>query len=662
MTFVEQFDALFAGRRDNYAKGFPRADDPLKYEWPRVAQPLTQDVLLSHLKGRFCVGIYPIVNGQVKWFAVDFDGPRDADKNLVPDAYAIALRSAKEQLAAFESAGLHCYIERSRSGSGCHVWGFLQDWMPAPTVRRAIESLLVFPAKRDGMDLLYPVQASVDGLGKGLGNLLALPFYGKGVAEGCSVFLDAVTDEPVNPRDWLEAVALNVPAIVEDIAARVPQKVGPRSNRPSGLGVVGSPTRDGLITGALKMISPYGCRFMRHAWVDRRSLGEEEWYTALGQCTYFENGRELAHAISRDYPKYSERQTNEKFDHAMQNPGRGCQYIHERFPEFACQGCPMKAPYHTAKKSIIELATESTGTMELLGDFTDDLKRVRAYNAGELRSGTSWGIPSLDELTLLRPNELTVVGGWPNMGKTWLLVDAAYMMSQTGGIPLIFSAETSRNPLRLRFLSRDSEIELQRLRGESAMKLTSRELATLERSAERLKQLPIYTDFTTLSPEGVLAQTERTLLVNGIPLDAPYVPIFDYLQFGLREPGEETREFISRASGEYKYVAKILEHPVKVFSQLRRLTEQQDNQAPAMHWLAESSGIERNADVILIMTGERMSGPWALRHLHNVKQREGEAQKVLDLILHQAYGKFTPPSSAGSGTQSVDLTGDFVVQ
>jgi len=229
-------------------------------------------------------------------------------------------------------------------------------------------------------------------------------------------------------------------------------------------------------------------------------------------------------------------------------------------------------------------------------------------------------------------------------------------MAQHGGIPLIYSAETSRRPLRMRFLSRDSEIELQRLRGESPMKLSRDEFLRLERSGEHLKSLPIYTDFTTLAPESVLAQVERTLLTNKLPLDSPYVVIFDYLQFGLRDPGEDTRELITRLSGEFKYMAKILEHPVKVYSQLRRLTEDQDRQKPAMNWLAESSGIERNADVIIIMTGQRMSGLWAPREFHSVKQREGEAQKVLNFILHQSYGKFDPPTAS---TQAEDLTRDF---
>lgn len=647
MELLDKFDALFGGRRDTYARGRPRENDPTKFEWPRVQQPLTKDILLLHMQGKLCVGIYPIVDDKVNWFAVDLDGPKDkVTKELLPNAYETAAETAFKQLLVFEQAGLHCYVERSRSGNGLHVWGFLDSWMPAEVVRGAIEPLLVVPAKQDGMDRLYPMQETTEGLGKGLGNLLALPFNGEAVKLGNSVFLDHQTREPINPRAFLAAVRLNKPAVIEQLYEDAPKDVLPkRSSALTRAVVVGAERRELIPTGALKMISPFGCKFMHHAWTNRRELGEEEWYTAIVQCTYFEQGRKLAHAISRDYVKYSAKETDAKFDHALgSSPGRTCAFIQERFPELGCTGCNHTAPYHVAKKSLIELASESPSTMEPLRKFTDDIGLVRAYNAGEKQPGIRWGIPTMDSMSLLRPSELTVFGGLPNMGKTWFLVDSAYSIAQAGGIPLVFSGETSRQPLRFRFLARASGIELSRLRGESVCKLSREEYARLEEAAAYLDSLPIFTDFTTLSPESVLAQTERTLLDNNIPLDAPYVTIFDYLQFGLREPGEESRDLVNRLAGEFKYVAKITEHPVLVLSQLRRGSDSADE--PSMEMLAESSGIERNADVILIMDGQRASGPFATRRITAVKQREGEAMKQLPFVLHQGHGQFEPPRQA----------------
>lgn len=653
MDFLQKCDELFGGRRDTFALGRPRENDPSKFEWPRAFRPLTPEVWLEHFQGKICIGIYPLVDNKVNWFAVDFDGPKDKlTKELLPDAYNIAAETAFKQLLVFEQAGLHCYVERSRSGNGLHVWGFLKEWMPAEVVRGAIEPLLIVPPKQDGMDRLYPMQVTTEGLGKELGNLLALPFNGEAIKRGNSTFLDSDRN-PINPKVFVATVLTNTPAVIEQLyndapAAPTPTKAKDTLSRSL---TVGAERRELLTSGALKMISPYGCKFMHHAWTNRRELGEEEWYTAIGQCTYFEQGRQLAHAISRDYVKYSAKETDAKFDHAMRNPGRGCAFIHERFPELACAGCPMLAPYHTAKKSIIELASESPSTMERLVGLDADVELARAYNNGAKQSGISWGIPTMDTMTLLRPSELTVFGGLPNMGKTWWLIDGAYSIAEHGGIPLVFSGETSRQPLRFRFLSRASGIELSRLRGESVVKLTREEYSRLEAASAYFDKLPIYTDFTTLSPESVLAQTERTLLSNGIPLDAPYVVIFDYLQFGLREPGEETRDVVNRLAGEFKYMAKILEHPVAVFSQLRRGSDNQET--PDMSMLAESSGIERNADVVLIMDGVRASGQFASRRITAAKQREGEAQKQLHFVLHQGCGRFEAPQQSNKPVESL---------
>lgn len=653
--FIVKFDELFGGRRDNYARGVPKDENPNKYRWYRVEEPLTAKIFSEHMKGIICVGIYPIVEGDVKWFAVDFDGPKDKlTKEPVPNAFDIAFESAKKQQQAFDRAGLHTYIERSRSGLGCHIWGFLTEWMDAQTVRKAVESLMVIPPKQDGRDLLYPVQDDVAGLDERMGNLLALPFYGAAVPEGCSVFITE-TGAPIPPREFLPLVRTNFPAVIERIADEAPELPERAAITPQILRAV-ELHRENPLVGALKMLSPFGCSFMRYCWENRKTLGEEEWYTALGQCTYFEYGRELAHLISKDYVKYNPNETNKKFDQALKSPGRGCQYIHERFPEQACTDCPMKAPYHVAKKSILELAGETTDLMERLGNFQDDINLVREYNAGLRRPGYSWGIPSMDSLTLLRPSELTIVGGWPNMGKTWLLVDSAYGMAEQGTLAFVFSPETSRQPLRHRFLARASSIELQRLRGESPYKLTPDEYAQIDRAAAHLESLPIYTDFSTLDPETVLKQVERSLLSNSISLDAPYAIIFDYLQFGLRNPGEEQKDLINRLAGEFKYTAKILEHPVAVYSQLRRATEGQDE--PLMNWFAESAGIERNMDVGIVMTGERMGGLYAPRILTSVKQREGEAQKQLKFLLHQGYGKFEV-ATQDTTTAREDLTKDF---
>jgi hypothetical protein len=657
--FLAAFDQLFGGRRDTYARGRPKDNDPTKYAWPRVEAPLTAAVLLRHLKGDEAVGIYPIVEGKVNWAAVDFDAPRDEDKNILPDGAEIAFESAKEQMRALEAAGLQCHLERSRSGNGYHLWMFFAEWLDAAMVRQAIEPRLLFDAKQDGMDRLYPVQASVDTLGKQLGNLLALPFFGTALAQGNSVFVDA-SGTPIPPRTFMANVYVNASAVVEALAASAPKpKTQPGKSLPV-LQVGGLERPAELLTGALKVISPYGCKFMRHAWTHRRTLGEEEWYTAIGQTTYFQHGREFAHAISRDYKGYNPKEVDAKFDHAMGNPARGCAYIHEKFPQLACAGCPMKAPYHKAKTPLVDLMRSSATPMERVGSFADDLKLVRDMNSGKAQSGYSWCLPGMDNITRLRPSELNVVGGWPSIGKTHLMTDATYSAAHNyvfnkgrGFIPFVYSLETSRTPLRQRLLARAGKVDLTKLRGEHPVGMDKQDWARLELAAEELEHLPIFHDYTILDAEAVLAQLERTLLGQMIPLDSPYALFYDYLQFAPRGAGEDSdREHISRAIQEFKFISKVLEHPSVVFSQLRRTTE--GDAEPSMNWFADSSAIERNMDVGIVVTGERIAGSYAPRKLHFVKQREGRANEAVDFVLMQSHGEWRAPDvSAAQNTDSL---------
>lgn len=115
MTLAEDFDKLFAGRRDGYGL----------VEGGLCKEPLTLDVWQEHLTGTGSVGVYPIVDDMVHWGAVDID---------LGDDLIVLAENLKKVLAAFN---ITAWIERSK-GKGYHVFVFAQDWIPAATMRRAL--------------------------------------------------------------------------------------------------------------------------------------------------------------------------------------------------------------------------------------------------------------------------------------------------------------------------------------------------------------------------------------------------------------------------------------------------------------------------------------------------------------------------------------------
>jgi len=151
-----------------------------------------------------------------------------------------------------------------------------------------------------------------------------------------------------------------------------------------------------------------------------------------------------------------------------------------------------------------------------------------------------------------------------------------------------------------------------------------------------------------LNADDVLMQIERTLLREQIPLDTPYVVMFDYLQFGSKMPGEDKEyDRLSRLTSEFKFMAKLLERSVIVFSQVKR--EHEGDAEPNLTWFKGTGRIESDMDVGIIITGERTVGDVAQRFLSVVKQREGMAGVKLQFLLQQGFGYW---DYQGSGATS----------
>jgi replicative DNA helicase len=333
------------------------------------------------------------------------------------------------------------------------------------------------------------------------------------------------------------------------------------------------------------------------------------------------------------------------YDRALQHPPVGCAWIREHFPKLACKSCPRGAPYHGAKQPILDLVKGSPEPMER-PTFKDALQRIKGRRAGQIPPGIQWGVAGLDQVTRLRNKELTVVGALPSIGKTHLMTDAAVTLAEAGVAVFAFSAETGRAALEERLLARRAKIDSRALRNErtddAARPLTDQELARVEQAGRDLAALPLYVHYTACDPDHILALVEETLLAHKIPLDAPYVVFMDYLQFAATDDSGKQTEYamVSKIVKQFKYMAKILDHPVVLFSQVRRDNEGEEE--PSINWFKSSGRIEADADVALILTGQRTPGAFSKRKLTVVKQREGEPGGVLHALLHQAYGYFEP--------------------
>ena len=214
---VKIFMEVFKGRTDLYAKRWTsnktgksgyspvcknefsiyKCDKPRMKcsECPyRELLPLTDDIILKHLKGEITIGIYPLLPGDLcNFLAIDFD--KKTYENDVSAFWSIC-----------DELDIPVYVERSRSGNGAHVWIFFEESISARIARKMGNVLLTKTMEKaslelDSYDRLFPNQ---DTMPKGgFGNLIALPFQGNSSKNGNTVFVDKYFEPQKNQLEIL---------------------------------------------------------------------------------------------------------------------------------------------------------------------------------------------------------------------------------------------------------------------------------------------------------------------------------------------------------------------------------------------------------------------------------------------------------------------------
>ena len=214
---IKIFMEVFKGRTDLYAKRWTsnktgksgyspvcknefsiyKCDKPRMKcsECPyRELLPLTDDIILKHLKGEITIGIYPLLPGDLcNFLAIDFD--KKTYENDVSAFWSIC-----------DELDIPVYVERSRSGNGAHVWIFFEENISARIARKMGNILLTKTMEKaslelDSYDRLFPNQ---DTMPKGgFGNLIALPFQGNSSKNGNTVFVDKYFEPQKNQLEIL---------------------------------------------------------------------------------------------------------------------------------------------------------------------------------------------------------------------------------------------------------------------------------------------------------------------------------------------------------------------------------------------------------------------------------------------------------------------------
>ncbi len=296
-------------------------------------------------------------------------------------------------------------------------------------------------------------------------------------------------------------------------------------------------------------------------------------------------------------------------------------------------------------------------TDKKISNFAVPIKDLvtRVYELIEKREGShvtglATGYYELDEKTCgLQNGEMIIIAGRPSMGKTSLALNIAEHVGLAENAPIaIFSLETSKQQLAERFLCSVSTVDAQQVR--KGM-LSTDDYQKLVEACGTLSEAPIYIDDSAgLTPLELRAKARR--LKSQYQIQCVVVDYLQLMHLGS-DRIESRQQEIAVISRYIKALARELNIPVMVLSQLNRAPEGREGHRPRMSDLRESGSIEQDADVVMLLHREDYYHrdtpeyePTNTAELIIAKQRNGPTGTV-QLIFRDKFTRFENVSQMG---------------
>lgn len=254
---------------------------------------------------------------------------------------------------------------------------------------------------------------------------------------------------------------------------------------------------------------------------------------------------------------------------------------------------------------------------EVLIETFDRLDRLNSDDAEKYR-GIATGIGELDTaITGLNRSDLIILAARPGVGKTSFGLNIARHAAGQGGRKVaFFSLEMSREQLASRLLATEASVDGNKLRSGD---LTNDDWARLVEGGDLLSKMDIYLDDnSSITVPEIKAKVRRLGKVDLV--------IVDYLQLMHSPRRIENRvQEVSEITRSLKIMAKELDVPVLVMSQLRRAENPSRDRVPGLSDLRDSGSIEQDADIVIFLH----------REAYNATSEGGELSDDMDTSAAQ---------------------------
>ncbi len=246
---------------------------------------------------------------------------------------------------------------------------------------------------------------------------------------------------------------------------------------------------------------------------------------------------------------------------------------------------------------ISQEKAEESGVIPIKDLVTSAINAIEQLHSrqGEL-PGVATGFRDLDKMTTgFHGGEMIVIAARPSVGKTSLAMNIAEHIAVDKKIPVgVFSLEMTSESLIMRMVCSRAKQNLRKIR-EGFM--SESDFPAITQAAGEMARAPLYIDDTPgLSILQMRAKARRMAQQWGVKFF-----VVDYLQLLHSTAGgrdSNRQQEIADISGGIKALAKELNVPVIVLSQLNREMEKDKNRKPRLSDLRESGSIEQDADLV----------------------------------------------------------------
>ncbi len=192
------FKRFFSGLDHVYGTYDPR----MGRSW-QIKAPVTDDVLLAHLKGQRPYGAYLLTGDRTRAIAADCDD----DNPELPIQF----------VTRANHYGFQAYIERSKV-KGFHCWCFFEEkGVPAWKARRVAQHIL---AEMEAACVeVFPKHDMLPSDGTSYGNFINATLFGALVLQGRTVFLDTRNGLELCPNQWefLDNIQPVAESVLDDV-------------------------------------------------------------------------------------------------------------------------------------------------------------------------------------------------------------------------------------------------------------------------------------------------------------------------------------------------------------------------------------------------------------------------------------------------------------